>query len=269
MFQDIMIAEILSVTENDNYALQDRRFPRHYLNRKISGAAMYRFPDAEGGKGLSFRAGEGDIVFIPAGTRYTVELLEAGRYLSVGFTTEGEAPLEPMLIRNASQVETLQILEKMKTNWIFQAAGAELELKGLLYQLLAVCVRTQRTAYHSSHQLDRLKAALSYLEEHIFDPELSVGSLNERAGISEVYFRKLFQSVYHTSPTKYIINSRITYARGVLEENPQIKVSELAEKVGYPDPFYFSRVFRSLTGISPQKYQAMCQRLKVEDGKQP
>lgn len=257
------------MTENYNYALQDRIFPRHYLNRKISGAALYCFPDAEESEGLSFQAGEGDIVLIPAMTRYTVKLLEPGRYLSIGFNAEGPAPLKPEIIRNASQVETLQLFEKMKTNWNFQGSGAELELKGLLYQLLAVCVRSQRTAYHSSYQLDRLKPAFAYLEEHIFDPELTVGSLNERAGISEVYFRKLFQSVYRISPAKYIINSRITYARGMLEENPKIKVSELAEKVGYCDPFYFSRVFRRLTGVSPQKYQMMFLHQKTTGGKQP
>lgn len=263
MLEDVNVTAVLSVIEKDNYALRDRRFPRHFLTRKISGSAYYHFPDAGDSGSLSFRAGPGDIVLIPAGTRYSVDLVEPGRYLSVGFTTQGGS-LTPQIIRGVSQTKSLQLIEKMKATWIFQGQETALELKALLYELLAECVRCGRTAYHSSRQIARIRTALDYLEEHIFDADLTVEALSTQCGISDVYFRKLFQSVYQTTPSSYIINSRITYARSILEEDPQIKVAELAELVGYEDPFYFSRIFKRLVGIAPQKYQAMCRCLRTD-----
>ena len=39
-----------------------------------------------------------------------------------------------------------------------------------------------------------------------------------------------------------------------MNENPEILVKDAAERVGYTDQFYFSRVFHSALGISPSEY---------------
>ena len=53
--------------------------------------------------------------------------------------------------------------------------------------------------------------------------------------------------------TDYLADIRIKHAIQLLEQN-KLSVSELAEKCGYSDPLYFSRVFKKITGVSPSKY---------------
>jgi two-component system response regulator YesN len=40
-----------------------------------------------------------------------------------------------------------------------------------------------------------------------------------------------------------------------LKENPSMKISQIAEMVGYQDMKYFSKVFKKTTGITPQEYR--------------
>ena len=255
MFSDITVKKIISVTERENYSLKDVSFPRCYLTYKVSGSAIYSFPDADHGAGISFRASGGDIVLIPAAQRYSVELLEEGRYYAVGFTAADENAFDPIRISGVDASRTAQLLEKMKNTWLFRGDGSELELKGLFYQLLALCARGESAQYCNPKQSKQMREVMKYLKAHIFDSDLSVQELSRQAGVSEVYFRKLFRSMYNTTPSKYIINSRILYARSVLQEDSQIKISQLSEMVGYTDPFYFSKLFKQCTGISPQQYR--------------
>jgi two-component system response regulator YesN len=79
--------------------------------------------------------------------------------------------------------------------------------------------------------------------------------LAESCGISETYFRKLFQRVYGLSPMDYITNQRISYARELLT-NTGLSVEDISYDSGYKDPTYFCRIFKKATGMSPSEYRA-------------
>ena len=54
----------------------------------------------------------------------------------------------------------------------------------------------------------------------------------------------------------YLEHCRITQARRLLEFQPDMKISRLAELVGYPlDGQYFSKVFRKICGVTPTEYR--------------
>ena len=46
----------------------------------------------------------------------------------------------------------------------------------------------------------------------------------------------------------YLRNERIKRAKEIMERNPQMLVKDVAMMVGYKDQFYFSRIFRAVTG---------------------
>jgi AraC-like DNA-binding protein len=48
---------------------------------------------------------------------------------------------------------------------------------------------------------------------------------------------------------------RIAYARKLLQERPDLEIKEIGPMAGYPDPGYFSRIFRMSVGIGPQEYR--------------
>ncbi|MBR6155503.1 MAG: helix-turn-helix transcriptional regulator, partial [Lachnospiraceae bacterium] len=54
--------------------------------------------------------------------------------------------------------------------------------------------------------------------------------------------------------TKYLTDHRIKVAMNLLNTSKK-RSSEIAEMVGYPDPHYFSSVFKKQTGMTPSQYR--------------
>lgn len=76
----------------------------------------------------------------------------------------------------------------------------------------------------------------------------------EICGISQCYFNAMFRAWSGMGPVEYRNRLRITHAQAILRSG-SVGVSETAVLVGFEDPFYFSRVFKSITGVSPQEYK--------------
>ena len=92
-----------------------------------------------------------------------------------------------------------------------------------------------------------------WLEQHMSEP-LSVQDICGAFGVSQSNLARLFRKYTARSCNKYLIELRIRRARELLRENPHVRIRDAAEMVGYADPLYFSRVFRSYVGKSPSDY---------------
>jgi AraC-like DNA-binding protein len=57
-------------------------------------------------------------------------------------------------------------------------------------------------------------------------------------------------------PIDYFIHLKIQKACQLLYKD-NIKVKEVAEAIGYEDPYYFSRLFKKYMNVSPEQYKAM------------
>ena len=68
-------------------------------------------------------------------------------------------------------------------------------------------------------------------------------------------FRSAFRQHTGVSPNEYIIGQRISAACQLLSQTDK-SVSAIAADVGYPDQYYFSRLFRKKMGMPPLKYRA-------------
>ena len=71
---------------------------------------------------------------------------------------------------------------------------------------------------------------------------------------SQSYISKLFRRYAGQSYNKYVTELRIRRARELLRGGGGLPIREVAQRVGYADPFYFSRLFRSYTGKSPTEF---------------
>ena len=67
-------------------------------------------------------------------------------------------------------------------------------------------------------------------------------------------FLHLFTQTVGMPPQKYVTNQRIKNAKRMLSENRR-SISEIAERCGFSDSMYFSRVFKKKTGLSPSEYR--------------
>ncbi len=73
-------------------------------------------------------------------------------------------------------------------------------------------------------------------------------------GISQTYLSKLFRKYSTESFNRHLATLRIEKAKEIMEDKPDLFIKDIAVMVGFSDQFYFSRIFHSITGMSPAEY---------------
>jgi transcriptional regulator GlxA family with amidase domain len=99
----------------------------------------------------------------------------------------------------------------------------------------------------------RLAASLEYMETYLNQP-LKVTDLCAMVGLSESRYFELFKIATGTSPLNWLIRARMNRA-GELLQASDLQIKQIAGQVGYEDPFYFSRLFKTVHGVSPSQYR--------------
>jgi len=80
-----------------------------------------------------------------------------------------------------------------------------------------------------------------------------------QCGLSIPHFLRNFKQITGTSPHNYKLKIRLEYAKRMLSST-ELNINEIAQIVGYNDPFHFSRYFKKLTGCSPKEYRENFQK---------
>lgn len=93
------------------------------------------------------------------------------------------------------------------------------------------------------------------LTSHLSDPDFKIKCEAEKIGVSFDYMRHCFKEETGVTPLEYLTEIRIVQAKRHLRQNRFYSVGDVAALCGFSDRYYFSRVFKKLTGVSPQKYK--------------
>lgn len=87
------------------------------------------------------------------------------------------------------------------------------------------------------------------------DPEYDYTRLIRESGYSFNHFRKLFKDSTGTTPLNFLHVLRIDCAKALMRRyGRDLTLREVAERSGFSDPYYFSRVFKKFEKISPSEY---------------
>jgi AraC-like DNA-binding protein len=103
---------------------------------------------------------------------------------------------------------------------------------------------------------DRYSKVKKLIKEIQLSPEKwwTVREMSEYCNLSEMHFRRVFREHTGMAPKIYIDNLKIQKAARALSGSDD-SITEIAESLGYTDPFHFSRRFKQLTGLSPVLYR--------------
>jgi len=118
-------------------------------------------------------------------------------------------------------------------------AGAEEQLEGL------------KNARQENRVIETVKG---YIQKNYLK-ELELQRLADIVYLTPSYLSKLFKTTTGETITDYIISVRIERAKELLLKAPSLKTYEVGEQVGYPDPAYFNKVFKKVTGLTPKEYR--------------
>src|SRR5215469_14238408 len=105
----------------------------------------------------------------------------------------------------------------------------------------------------ASEIAERIGRSIAYMMEHL-DRPVQVSTLAAQASVSPSHYFALFKRQTGTAPIDFFIRLRMNHAR-VLLDSTCSSVKEIARMMGYDDPFYFSRVFKSVHRIAPAEYR--------------
>jgi AraC-like DNA-binding protein len=100
---------------------------------------------------------------------------------------------------------------------------------------------------------DPVQSTVRFMQEHV-GRRHSVAELSARANLSPSHFAALFRRSTGMSVMQYQIRLSMNKARELLDAT-DLPVASIASRVGYGDPFYFSRHFRAIHGLTPTQFR--------------
>lgn len=164
---------------------------------------------------------------------------------------------ETHVIRDANippEEFTELIYEMLKASQL--TIANELDRAGYLYLIMALLIESNKPApANDQHSVDNyIKHALQYIQFN-YNRNINVQDIVNYVGINRSYFSYIFSQKMNMSPKEYLQQFRIEKAKTLLLD-PSAPIAEIALKVGYKDPFIFSKNFKKTEGISPREYRS-------------
>lgn len=189
----------------------------------------------------------------------TVSIQECFQNMKGLFTTE------ELSIKNAFKIYNLV------TAFLFKSIGADsadiddfeqlassyenvfVLLESLMNLTVKQCGISQSIKYS---EIDNVvvKQILDYINDN-FNKGITVHMLSEKFFISPNYISFIFKKAVGENFKEYLAKIRMNYACELLK-NSSYSIQQIGEKAGYNDYFYFTRIFKSMTGLSPSRYRA-------------
>ena len=138
----------------------------------------------------------------------------------------------------------------------------ELQMKRPGFEELSSLYAREMFLLMSRHMAERENrlAAEGRIQEAIemmnrdFASERSISEYAAIFGVSTCWFIRSFREYMGISPQKYIIRVRMEKAKEFLLFS-SYQIGEISSLIGYDNPLYFSRIFHSVTGVSPRQYR--------------
>lgn len=132
-------------------------------------------------------------------------------------------------------------------------SGHVLKETALVYELFHAFFPLRGTTAPVDRDGERVLRLIHFMRHHLRE-RITLESLSGQVFVSPNHLATIFRDYTGRSPIDYLIQLRLEEAQRLLQ-SPDAAVREIAERVGYEDPAYFSRLFHKHVGMSPIEYR--------------
>ena len=232
-----------------------------YLTNKL--VANYKVLQAENGKiGLELAKKEDPDLIVCDVMMPEMDGIELTKQLKNEFHTSHI----PIILLTAKSLDEhkLEGIEIGADDYItkpFSMVYVEKRIQNILRQRKQLKERFGRDMQSNTGELAKSKADQEFLnkvvqlvEENLSDSNFSIDNLLEYFNYGRTVFYKKMKGISGYSPKDFLRIVRMKKA-GILLQNPDVTVSEVAFDVGFNDANYFSRLFKKHFGENPSEYQ--------------
>ncbi|WP_339784340.1 helix-turn-helix transcriptional regulator [Paenibacillus sp. FSL R7-0313] len=210
--------------------------------------------------GQSGEAGFADLVLCPPHVpfrRETVTPLTFHYMLFRCNSAEGESLLPPIgksLINDTKRLASTYAYLRLASEDNDEATkGWKTHLMLDLWRLYQ-WERRQSRLMETKFTEDALMAEAAVLLEEWAGEAVSLRMLAEHLALSPVQLTRRFREAFQETPSDYLKAIRLKKAKALLADS-RLTLTQIAERCGYENGFYLSRVFSSTIGISPSEYR--------------
>lgn len=216
----------------------------------LCGSCKYLFSD-----NYSFTVNTGDVLYLAKDAVYQMDVLERYDFICINFFFDSDNLRQSDKFSPKDSGFTENLFYRM---WKKQTSGASLaEKMSLLYGIYSDLISSNQKIYLQNSARYKIEDAMALISASS-DENITVKSLAEHTGMSEVYFRKLFRGVTGVSPSKYIIDQRVSRAKVLLTAD-YLTLDDVAERCGFSSLSYFCRVFKDNIGMTPSEFRKSLQ----------
>lgn len=136
-----------------------------------------------------------------------------------------------------------------------QLTGMYPDVTAMLASLKSLLYKNEEDSAGISDETgnETYKKVLNYINLNYYK-DISVQSAAENFSANPNYISQLFKRLKGETFTEYLTNMRIKQARSMLKTT-ESAIYEVADFVGYNDYFYFAKVFKRITGMTPKAYR--------------
>lgn len=127
------------------------------------------------------------------------------------------------------------------------------EAKAWIIEICGRLMDTIASERQSSYRV-LIEDAKEYIRSHYEEADISIGKVCQHLHISTGYFSSIFKKEMKMTFVSYLLQIRLEAAKELLRST-ELKAFEIAEKIGFSDPNYFSFCFRKKYGQSPKEYK--------------
>lgn len=236
--------------------------PEYHLHFILDGQGYYEI------HGKTYSLKRGQIFVVPPGVSsyfYQADQEKPWYYAWIAFNgTRAEYLMSQAGFDQNHVVRSANIPPEEFTELIYEMLRAsqltvanELDRAGYLYLIMSLLIESNKPEpladKHSYSVETYIKHALQYIQFN-YNRNINVQDIVSYVGINRSYFTYIFSQRMNISPKEYLQQFRIQKAKTLLWETAT-PIAEIALKVGYKDPFIFSKNFKKLEGISPREYR--------------
>lgn len=163
--------------------------------------------------------------------------------------------VDDFLLKPVSKNDIRELLHKLVSS-IHEERARELALRSRenIHRLSGIEADHDREDNQKESGFEYHDVILKAIDENEFDPAFSLNVLAESVSLSAGYLSTLFKRLFGIPFQDYLLNLRLERSK-ILLLTTGWKVYEIAEKVGFDDPNYFSTCFKKHFGISPNKFR--------------
>jgi len=152
--------------------------------------------------------------------------------------------------------DIINLFEEAYKTAVEEAAYHQQTLSGIVNHLIGLMYSLQRNIILNKNQshVEMISRARMRIRESLED-DVTIQQIAEEMGISYSNFRKLFKEFTGISPSMYQQDLRLQHAKELLSAT-DLSIKEIAYRLNFESPDYFSSKFKIKTGMRPSDFRA-------------